>query len=239
MGLGTNALIVIGVFVFVFVLTILASVGSHYFFRNTYDKFTKYTTIFAKSGQKVAEEILSLKGVFDIQVEKVDRHLSDNFNPKSKIISLSPEVFENNTISSQAVASHEAFHAIQYKTQSKLLRFRTWLVPFAGVANFLLVGIIVISILFTPFSLFQNTPLISAFIVVDCVLILFQGVSAITEIDASARAIRYFKETRSLTKIERATFKKVLIAAGSTYVSGFFSALLTLIPFIIIISLNN
>ncbi len=234
----TNTLIVIGVFVFVFIFSILMGIGSHYFFRNTYEKFTKYTTIFTKSGQRVAEEILSLKGVFDIQVERVERHLSDNFNPKSQIISLSSEVFANNTISSQAVASHEAFHAIQYKTQSKLLRFRTWLVPFVGVANFLLLGIIVIALFFTPFSLFENIPLISAFIVIDFVLVLFQGVSVITEIDASSRAIKYFKETHSLTKIELTAFKKVLAAAGTTYVSGFLSAILTLIPFILIITLN-
>src|SRR6476619_708059 len=66
------------------------------------------------TGREVAEKMLRESGIYDVKVVSVDGFLSDHYNPANKTINLSPDVYNNYSISAAAVAAHETGHAVQH-----------------------------------------------------------------------------------------------------------------------------
>ena len=74
------------------------------------------------TGKEVAEKMLRESGIYDVKVVSVDGLLSDRYNP-------SPEVYNNFSVASAAVAAHETGHAVQHAEAYAWLNLRSKLVP--------------------------------------------------------------------------------------------------------------
>src|SRR5687768_16680791 len=95
-------------------------------------KFTKYSKIplaNGLSGKEIAEKMLRENGIYDVKVVSVQGFLSDHYNPANKTINLSPDVYNNYSVSAAAVAAHETGHAVQHATAYAWLNLRSKLVP--------------------------------------------------------------------------------------------------------------
>jgi Zn-dependent membrane protease YugP len=95
-------------------------------------KFAQYSKIplsSGLSGREVAERMLRENGIFDVKVVSVEGFLSDHYNPLTKTVNLSQDVYNNVNIASASVAAHECGHAVQHAT-GPWLNFRVkWFLP--------------------------------------------------------------------------------------------------------------
>lgn len=183
------------------------------------------------TGADVARQILQRNGIYDVQVEPVQRHaffggdgmLSDHYDPKAKVVRLSPGVFDSNSIAAQAIAAHEVGHAIQHATSYAPLTARNAIVPvamFGSHASYVLVFI----------GLFLHAMAMVKFgLLLFASVVLFQIITLPVEFDASARAKRLLLEYNLIAEPDRRGVSAVLNAAAWTYVAAAAAAVLNLL----------
>src|SRR5437868_13206587 len=100
-------------------------------------KFTRYSKIplaNGLSGREIAEKMLRENGIYDVKVTSVNGFLSDHYNPATKTVNLSPEVYEGRSVAAAAVAAHECGHAVQHAQAYQPLKLRSRLVPVVQVS---------------------------------------------------------------------------------------------------------
>lgn len=186
--------------------------------------FNNYNKILSESNltaAEIAERLLKASGC-DVKVEKIKGHLTDNFNPKTKTVNLSENVYSSTSIASIGIAAHEVGHAIQYKNGYAPIKFRNVLIPILNIGNILLWPLIIIGVLF---SIFMASSYLGAGIIIG--IVVFYGLafllSLITlpiEYDASNRAYAMLSSTEILNAGEAQGARTVLNAAALTYVAG-------------------
>ena len=91
---------------------------------STYSKYSEVRTINGYTGQQVARMMLDEAGLFDVRIEVVNTKLGDHYDPSSRILRLSPDVYAGGTISSAGIAAHEVGHALQHKEKYKPLIYK-------------------------------------------------------------------------------------------------------------------
>ena len=101
--------------------------------RTTYAQAQRMTA--PLSGAAAARHILDSAGLNDIGIEQIPGHLSDHYDPRAKVLRLSPEVYQNRTLASVGIAAHEAGHAIQHAHSYAPLVVRNVAVPMAGFGD--------------------------------------------------------------------------------------------------------
>src|SRR5215210_2151300 len=82
--------------------------------KSRFASFSKIPLSARLTGKEVAEKMLRENGIYDVKVVSVEGFLSDHYNPANKTINLSPDVYNNYSISAAAVAAHETGHAVQH-----------------------------------------------------------------------------------------------------------------------------
>lgn len=209
--------------------TLLLSFWASWKTSHNFKKYGKIATRSGMTGAQAAAVVLRSAGIEnDVDIERVGGFLSDHYDPSKKVLRLSPDVYDSNSISAVGVAAHEAGHAIQDATNYSMLGLRTALVPTVGIgSNFSYI------IIFIGFILSMKA-LILAGIALFSLVVIFQLVTLPVEIDASNRAKRLLWETGVLSdQTERAGVAKVLNAAAWTYVAAAASSIATLLYFLI------
>lgn len=191
--------------------------------------FRKYADVPASngwSGADVARELLKRKGVPGVRVEPVEGFLSDHYDPRDKVLRLSPDVYHGRSLSAFGVAAHEAGHAIQHATSYGPLNFRSLMVKPATIGSN--VGMILSAVGLA----LQSTGLIWFGIVLFSAFVVFTLITLPVEFDASKRAIATLQEYGLVQGSEAQGAKKVLDAAALTYVAGAISAIMQLLYFL-------
>ena len=229
-------MLTIGFFYFMpieyWIVTLIAAIPS--FFASLYvkAKFTKYSRVTTSSrmtGARAARAVLDAAGLRTVTVERSQGFLSDHYDPRGKVLRLSEKVHDGNSVSSVAVAAHEAGHAIQDAAGYVPLKLRSALVPVATIGNRLWMLPFMLGI-FTGI-----TGLIYAAIALFGGLVLFQLVTLPTEFDASRRAKLELAAAGIVHSAEEARgVSSVLTAAALTYVAAALSAILQLLYLIMI-----
>jgi Zn-dependent membrane protease YugP len=155
--------------------------------------------------------------------------LSDHYDPRSRSLTLSPEVGNSNSLASLGVAAHEAGHAIQHAEGYVPFKFRSSLVPVANFGtNF---GFI---LFFIGLLFFRSGLLMNIGIVLYAAAVLFTLVTLPVELNASRRAMVQLSDRSILVADELAGARKVLNAAALTYVAAALMAILQLVRLILI-----
>lgn len=195
-------------------------------------RFKKYSQIpmnYGMTGKDVAEKMLKDKGILDVQVVSVEGELTDHYNPQTKTVNLSRDVFYGNSVAAAAVAAHECGHAVQHAEAYAWLQMRSSLVPVVSFASnwvqwIMLAGIILIqfpSILLIGILLFALTTL-------------FSFITLPVEINASSRALVWLNGAGVTNYDTHPKAQDALKWAAYTYVVAALGSLATLLYYIMI-----
>ena len=205
---------------------IIAGIASAYT-HSTFEKYKQFCASSRMTGAQAAQRLLSAAGIYDVRIERVGGFLTDHYDPTSRVLRLSPDVFDGISLSSIGVACHEAGHAIQHAENYGPLGLRSNLVPLTNIAS--IGSYIIIPIGFLLMS--QQMILLGA--IMFGVSVLFTLVTLPVEWDASARAKKLMVTCGIVTAEEREGAADVLNAAFMTYVASAVSSLLMLLYYLI------
>lgn len=199
-------------------------------------KFREYSqTHLSKdlTGAEVARLMLADNGIRDVQVISVEGQLTDHYNPATKTVNLSTEVFHGRNAAATAVAAHECGHAVQHANAYSMLQFRSAMVPIQGITTQIMNAIFWLSILGGGFlHILPWSTLI--LIVIGCygVFALFSLVTLPVEFDASRRALAWVKTRNIVSPSEYDMAQDALKWAAMTYVVAAISSITLLIYFV-------
>lgn len=200
---------------------------------NTYRKYRTIRTMNGYTGENVARMMLDAAGLYDVPVVETRGELTDHYDPKSRVIRLSTDIFHGASIASAGIAAHEVGHAIQHQEQYKPLVLRT---SMAIAVNFSSQASIVI---FMIGLLFSIPVLTNIGIIFFTVAVFYQLVTLPVEFNASRRALNILESRSILYGNEVKGAKSVLSAAAMTYVAAALMSISQLIRLIAISNRNN
>lgn len=195
-----------------------------------YSKYKKVTSTSHKTGAHVAREILDKHGLRNIKVVETSGNLTDHYDPTAKVIRLSTDIYEGDSIASVSVAAHECGHAIQDKVGYTPMRIRSKLVPVVNIST--KIGYLVITIGLIAGAL----KLATIGLILLLSMLLFQLVTLPVEFDASRRGKKELDELNILTTSEQKGSAKMLRAAAFTYVASVLSTLLQILRLAMMVS---
>ncbi|HEX8316016.1 MAG TPA: zinc metallopeptidase [Flavisolibacter sp.] len=183
------------------------------------------------TGKEVAEKMLRENGIYDVKVVSVQGFLSDHYNPADKTINLSPEVYNNYSISAAAVAAHETGHAIQHATAYAWLSLRSKLVPAVQFSSSIVNWVLLIGVFMAASG---NSTLLLVGIILFAATVIFSVVTLPVEFDASRRALAWLQHTNVTNAQEYPKAKNALKWAAMTYVVAALAAIATLVQYVLI-----
>lgn len=186
------------------------------------------------NGAEIAVKMLRHYGISDVQVVEGQGFLSDHYNPQSKTIALSPEVYHGRSIASAAVAAHECGHAVQHAQAYNMLQMRSALVPVvqfsSKVQQFLFMGVV----FGMGASVMSGTsPLMMIMMATFGITALFSLITLPVEFDASKRALAWLDDSQITRGEEYDGAKDALWWAAMTYVVQALSALVIFLYFLL------
>lgn len=204
------------------ILSMLAS----FFVKSTFAKYSQVTTMSGFTGAQAAYQMLLSAGVTNVRIERVRGFLSDHYDPSSRTLRLSSEVYGSTSISAIGVACHEAGHALQHSQGYVWLGLRSFMVPAASFGSRFSYIILVLGFCLQ----------VSGLIYLGCILfglsVLFSIITLPVEWNASARAKAVMGHSGFLAPNELSHASTVLNAAFMTYVAGAVSAIMTLLYYL-------
>ena len=220
----TYILLIIGL-----VISLIASTRM----KSTFSKYRRVRSDSGLTGAQTAERILAAAGIYDVKIVPVQGSLTDHYDPRTKTVSLSQDVYGQTSVASVCVAAHECGHAIQDKENYIFFKIRSALVPVVNFVSYLGYFGLLISIIG------GLTGYIKLSIIILLATVLFQLVTLPVEIDASKRALVQLEELNLVYNDENKSAKKVLSAAAMTYIASLLSSILDLLRLILILNSRN
>jgi hypothetical protein len=197
--------------------------------------FAKYNKVRIRSGvtgAQAAHAMLRAAGLENVvEIQRVEGFLSDHYDPRKKVVRLSPDVHDRDSIAAVGVACHEVGHAIQDAKKYKPLVVRNAIVPTASIGSNLGIILVIIGIVL---GAAQGSGLGSAVAVVGLglfsMIVIFQLVNLPVEFNASARAKEMLPQMGIISgREEAAGVDSVLGAAAMTYVAATIGAMMQLL----------
>jgi Zn-dependent membrane protease YugP len=214
-------------FWYVFIPTLIISIGVQIYLKNTVSKWSQVRNGAGLYGIDVVKQLFARTSLQPIQVERVPGEMSDHFDPHHNVVRLSDTTASKNSVAALAIAAHELGHVQQYQTGSGLIKLRSFLLPALQFSP-------TISYIAIFFGLWFNmTNLMWVGIFFFALMVLFSVLTLPVEFDASKRALRLLDEAGLLTTEEdRRGAKAVLTAAGLTYLAAAVTSILQLLYYI-------
>jgi len=196
---------------------------------STYKKYSQVKNARGYTAAEVARKILDDNGLYDVAIVKIAGNLTDNFNPKTKTVSLSETVYNSQSVAAIGVAAHECGHAVQHAEGYTPIKIRSALVPVTNFGSTFGFIILAIGLLFGNYSIAMIGVLLYSLMAV------FQAVTLPVEFNASNRALKTLASHYILEDDELKMSKKVLSAAAMTYVAALVSTLATILRLLLIV----
>lgn len=206
MSYTTAYLVCIAAFIFAVICSI-----------NVKSTFNKYNRIASRRGvtaAQAARQILDRNGLYYVQVQRIAGNLTDNYNPKTNIVSLSDSVYDSTSLAAIGVAAHECGHAVQHSTGYVPNEIRSAVFPIARLGSTLYFYVFLLGIIFS----FE--PLVDIGIIMFAFVVLFQLVTLPVEFNASRRAMLTLSSEGLLEQDELYGARRTLTAAAMTYVAS-------------------
>lgn len=212
---------------------ILLAAWAQWRIHSAFSSASRYHPSSGYAGAQAADAIMRANGIDDVRIEPVHGFLSDHYDPRDKMLRLSPDVYRTRSLAALGVAAHEAGHAIQHAQRYPLLTMRNALVPLASIGSQASWFIFIAGMVLASMQLFfWGKVLVYIGIAAFSMTVLFQLVNLPVEFDASRRARIALQETNLVTPDEDRIVGKVLNAAALTYVAATLTGILTLLYFL-------
>lgn len=182
--------------------------------QSTFRKWSQVPAGRGMSGAQVALAILQGAGLDDVRVERVGGHLSDHYDPRTKVLRLSDSTYASPSVAAIGVAAHEAGHAIQHDVGYIPLTMRGFFVPVANIGSMggpwlFLIGLI-----------FRSPAMQNLGILLFGLAVVFYLITLPVEFDASNRALSVLQGGGYLGATELQGARAVLWAAAMTYIAA-------------------
>jgi Zn-dependent membrane protease YugP len=181
------------------------------------------------TGAAAARYVLDSAGLQNVAIEPVQGMLTDHYDPRQKVLRLSPEVYQQASMAAVGIAAHEAGHAIQDARRYPLLVVRNAAVPIASFGGGISIFLLIIGAMMGA----AGGWLITAGIALYSGVVFFQLVNLPVEFDASNRAKAQLAELGIVPRDQQEYVRNVLNAAAWTYVAGTLQAVMTLLYFVL------
>lgn len=208
-----------------FLITFIAQI----YVNNSYNKY-KYQSLRKRiTGAEVARNILDKNGLRDIKITEVKGNLTDHYDPSKKIVCLSTDIYNGDTIAAASVAAHECGHAIQHKEGYTFLKLRSLLVPFVNFSTKIGYLVVIIGIIFS----FPKIAIIGLILLLG--MLLFQLVTLPVEFNASNRAKKELINLNIIDSNELSDSNTMLKAAALTYVASLITTFLQILRLALIV----
>ena len=195
-------------------------------------KFKKYGQVGLSngmSGAQVAAAMLQHYGIQDVTIVEGQGVLTDHYNPATKTVSLSPEVYRGRSVAAASVAAHECGHAVQHEVEYAPLKLRSAIVPVVKIAAVAQQwGFIAAIMLAGSFP-----QLLLIVIIAMAVTTMFSLITLPVEFDASKRALAWLDNTGTTRGMEYDYAKDSLKWAAMTYLVAALSSVAMLVYFIL------
>lgn len=201
--------------------------------RSTFGRYSQVRGSSGYTGARVAAELLRRQGITDVKVEQVGGRLADHYDPRTKVLRLSPEVYESDSLAALGVAAHETGHAAQHREGYAPLALRSAIVP---VASF---GTTAAFILFLLGLILSSPALMNLGILLFAGYVLFALVTLPVEFNASSRAVALLQNQGLVMPQEASAVRQVLNAAALTYVAAAAMAILQLVRLLALRNMRN
>lgn len=214
---------------FLILISVVIAMVAQYKVKSTYSKYSRVRSDLGLTGAQAAQKILNMNGIYDVSIQHIAGDLTDNYNPRNKVLSLSDAVYNSTSIAAIGVAAHECGHAIQHDVGYAPLLIRNTIAPVVNIASSL-------SWIFIAAGLFfgMSPILIDVGIIMFSLAVLFELITLPVEFNASGRALTILSDSGMLYPDETAGAKKVLSAAAMTYVASALTAVLQLLRLIML-----
>jgi Zn-dependent membrane protease YugP len=196
--------------------------------KSSFSKYGKVGNRRGITGAEAARRILDSSGLADVRIEPAQgKGLSDHYDPRTKVLRLSPDVYGKASLASVGVAAHEAGHALQDSRGYAPLKLRSALVPVAQLGSNLAWPLLFLGMFL------QVAGMVKLGVIFFSGAVLFQIVTLPVEFNASARAMGALEGVGILSGEELSGARRVLSAAALTYVAAAVTAVLQLVYFLL------
>lgn len=199
------------------------SLGAQFWVKSAVKKWSQVRTSRGMTGREVAEAILRARGIHGVKVEPVQGFLSDHYDPSSRTLRLSPDIYNGRSVSAAGIAAHEVGHAIQHQDGYLPMKLRQKMVPVANIGTSLGIWVTIAGIFIGIMELATLGVLLFG------AAVAFTIVTLPVEFDASARAKKVLLGQGLVTGEEARGVSKILNAAAATYVAAAVASVLQLL----------
>lgn len=196
--------------------------------KSTYSKYVGVRCRSGITGAEAARRILLANGITDVQLAVCGGELTDHYDPRKRVVSLSADVFNSSSVAAVGIAAHEVGHVCQHYSGYAPIKIRNAVLPIANIGSSLSVPLIIAGFIFS------FRPLVLAGVIAFAAVVLFQLVTLPVEFNASSRAMKLLVSCGILSQDETSGTRKVLTAAAMTYVASLAVSLAQLLRIILI-----
>ena len=208
---------------------LLLGLYAQYRVRSAYAKYQRMPNRAKLSGFEIARRLLADNGLGQVEVREVGGQLSDHYDPRNKVLSLSAGVGRSASVASLGIVAHEVGHALQDAQSYGPLKLRAGLVPVVQLGSWL-GPIIFLGGMLLPIP---NLSLVG--LVLFSGTLLFSLVTLPVEFDASRRAVAMLSASGLVSSLEEKGAGAVLSAAALTYVAAAAQAISTILYYLFIL----
>ena len=198
-------------------------------------KFAHYSNVHLRngmSGKEIAEKMLVDNGIHDVRVISVEGQLTDHYNPMNKTVNLSESVFMERNAAAAAVAAHECGHAVQHAVGYSMLQLRSKLVPIVNISSNLVQFVLMAGIAMIAMQAAMGQVVFLIGVILFAMTTLFAFVTLPVEYDASNRAMKWLKQTGTITREELEGAEDSLKWAARTYLVAALGSLAQLLYYV-------
>ena len=200
---------------------------------STFKKYSGQLSSRRITGAEAAQRVLMANGVQGVKIQRVSGNLTDHYDPRTNVIRLSDNVYDNTSTAAIGVACHEAGHAVQYAQSYAPIKLRAAVIPVTNLGSKLAMPLILIGLLL---SYLGNISYMLVYAGIACfgLSLVFQLVTLPVEFNASRRALAAISSGNLLTEEEQKGARKTLTAAALTYVAATATALAQLLRLLVL-----
>ena len=198
-------------------------------------KFAHYSNVHLRngmSGKEIAEKMLADHGIHDVKVISVEGQLTDHYNPMNKTVNLSESVYMERNAAAAAVAAHECGHAVQHAVGYSMLQLRSKLVPIVNISSNLVQFVLMAGIAMIAMQAAMGQVIFLIGVILFAMTTLFAFVTLPVEYDASNRAMKWLKQTGTITREELEGAEDSLKWAARTYLVAALGSLAQLLYYV-------
>lgn len=204
---------------------LLLGLYAQYKVKSAFNKYSKIKNSRGMTGAEAARAMLDHYGLYNVRIEETKGRLSDHYDPRAKVLRLSPDVGRSPSIAAVGVAAHEAGHALQDAKNYYPLKLRSAIVPAVQFGSWLGPILFMGGFLLQAFLGQFGFGLAVIGLILFAITAVFTIVTLPVEFDASKRAKKELVAMNILGQQEMVGVNKTLNAAALTYVAAAVAAI--------------